>query len=780
MLPLRLLRLELTRQGAWQLYKKAESFAMKFMKNIHRCNFLQQCNQNALIPKFLHHKLPKFKTKLDERQIKTHQISLLKKELTLATTDRMKVEEKMVKLLHELNRSAPEKLLPTIDFHIRQSMREISEEKRETRKRKLHSLSTQQDRPPLQVKDTVRCLDDIKVPTYIMNLLKLGPRHPILRAFNETRLLVETEKTLFALKKNNLMKENTTSDISLSVKLYAKKAKSHTSKRALSTLKRWLEENDIKAVPFDKGLGFCLMRTETYNKKLEELLDGPQFEKVTTKRKNAIDPFIKESREFKEKLTKLHKDGKISQEILNKAQCKGGSPARIYGLAKIHKTAIPLRPILSMPGSIYHPLANLLLEWIKGLPSTQTDCNSKQVSQTLATQKLKSTETLMSLDVVSLYTNVPLDEAVQIVAEDIYNETNTTPPVDKPTFIELMRMATKNVLFLSPNGSYRQIDGVAMGSPLGPALANAFVSHYENKLIKDLKHYSRYIDDCLLLTEMTEIETVFNSFNSLHPSLKFTKEEMSQGKIAFLDILIERDNEQLTTRWYRKPTDTGLTLNYLADSPMSYKQSTIIGTIHRLWNICSSKDLFEEDLKIAKNIWKNNQYPEKLIKKLVEKTVNKLESQNSQAPKQEEPEKVIMKVQYRGEISRTFQQKIQREHPIKVVFTTDKLKQVCNLKAPTPPICSTNVVYKIHCETCTSSYIGQTARMWKERMDEHKRRGGIIYNHTLECNAAIKEEIIYKAQTSFEAQIAEAVAIKQHKPSLNSKDEFRHDLLVRL
>ena len=86
---------------------------------------------------------------------------------------------------------------------------------------------------------------------------------------------------------------------------------------------------------------------------------------------------------------------------------------------------------------------------------------------------------------------------------------------------------------------------------------------------------------------------------------------------------------------------------------------------------------------------------------------------------------------------------------------------MCPNKAPTPKTCLTNVVYKISCEACRASYIGQTARMLKERMDEHKRRGGIISQHTIECNGSlnIKEEVLCKLNNSFEARIAEAIFI---------------------
>ena len=78
-----------------------------------------------------------------------------------------------------------------------------------------------------------------------------------------------------------------------------------------------------------------------------------------------------------------------------------------------------------------------------------------------------------SLDVDSLFTNIPLDETINICTESIFNESDTVEGLNKSENKELLSLATKESYFIFNELLYKQIDGVAMGSPLGPTLANA-------------------------------------------------------------------------------------------------------------------------------------------------------------------------------------------------------------------------------------------------------------------------------------------------------------------
>ena len=105
---------------------------------------------------------------------------------------------------------------------------------------------------------------------------------------------------------------------------------------------------------------------------------------------------------------------------------------------------------------------------------------------------------LCSFDIRSLFTNVPLVETIQTCADSLYGGELIPPDYPQEIFVELMNTATKSVEFSFNNNMYKQIDGVAMGSPLSVALANIFLGYHERKLFESTTMpflYYRYVDD---------------------------------------------------------------------------------------------------------------------------------------------------------------------------------------------------------------------------------------------------------------------------------------------
>lgn len=86
--------------------------------------------------------------------------------------------------------------------------------------------------------------------------------------------------------------------------------------------------------------------------------------------------------------------------------------------------------------------------------------------------------------------------------------------------------------------------------------------------------FYRYVDDIFMIVPKTEIHTVLGVFNGYHPHLKFTHEIEKQSSIPFLDIIIIRENNVLTTNWYRKPTFSGRYMNFFSNHPLNYKKIT--------------------------------------------------------------------------------------------------------------------------------------------------------------------------------------------------------------
>ena len=124
-------------------------------------------------------------------------------------------------------------------------------------------------------------------------------------------------------------------------------------------------------------------------------------------------------------------------------------------------------------------------------------------------------------------------------------------------------MCTKEGHFSFNDELYVQIDGVMMGSPLGSLIANIFMSELETDIIPKLDDkmnmWTRYVDDTFAFIKENEEENVQGILNQYDPKIQFTYEVESNRRIAFLDVLIQRnDDNSLDTSVYRKATNSNI------------------------------------------------------------------------------------------------------------------------------------------------------------------------------------------------------------------------------
>ena len=189
---------------------------------------------------------------------------------------------------------------------------------------------------------------------------------------------------------------------------------------------------------------------------------------------------------------------------------------------------------------------------------------------------------LCSFDVPSLFTNVSLDETIKICSEAFYDETDSQPIIPKGMFVALIKSATSSVKFSFNNA--KQTDGVAMGSPIGPALANIFVGYYEEKLFshtQNLPTYFRYVDDTFVIFDhQAEADEFLTKLNRLCSSLRFIFEKDKEKCLPFLDVYVERADISFETSVYRKPTFTDQYLRWESFSSLKRKISLIFTLVY--------------------------------------------------------------------------------------------------------------------------------------------------------------------------------------------------------
>ena len=780
-----LMKLELRRKGCWKEFLDYRSSIRKVENNQQRIIFLERCNRAEIIPRFLKFRIPNNGC-FDKKLIHEFQKRLLNKELLRAKLDITSSRKKLATHRQQLSTLAPYKILPSIVLHIRIDRKNIRVTQSKKLANKLNRLSDEQKRPLLNIKNTVLLHNvDKEPPNYVMETLQLGPKNSTLVKFDENNVLAELDKLLNFCKKNEV-NEDIISDINVKTLAYIKNCRKQKPSRNIHLTKQYLKQNGLIAVPFDKGIGICIMPIETYKEKIKDIINLPQFEKIVPKRKNEKHPVFKEEEKVIEKLKELHRTCEISDKMYEKFRPTGSQAPRLYGQAKVHKTNVPLRPVLSMPGSAYHNIADQIAKWLKVVDECNIKTSSNDISENIGNIELDPDEEMISFDVTALYTNVPVKEAIEDCTELLYSGRYPKPPISKETFKTLTELCTCDVLMQTHDGYYRQKDGLAMGSPPAPLLANGWLHKYDARIKGEAKTYARYMDDILRDIKTKEIESKLKNINEMHESLKFTCEREQNNSIPFLDMKIIRNGRNLSTTWYTKPTDTGLTMNFHAMAPMKYKKSVVSSLTHRIHRACSTEKHFQESLIKGRQILENNEYPPTFYEPIIQKAIKKIQTKrsDSEEPTEEEnPERQKIFIEYRGNVTQKFEKSLKQiDAPVIFISTTRKLKTCLpSRKAPVEKFLRSWVVYHIKCSRCDACYVGQTVRHLITRIKEHLRAGPVA-THVINCGKEITiNDVNVLAQSSkseSHLMTLEALHIKNIQPSLNTKDEYKSRTLT--
>jgi hypothetical protein len=162
----------------------------------------------------------------------------------------------------------------------------------------------------------------------------------------------------------------------------------------------------------------------------------------------------------------LIKKSDIPEEVAKKLIPHASVPPRLYGLPKIHKKDMPLRPTVNCIASPTYLLAKhltgLLSPFVR--QTAHHIKNSEAFIQKLNTINLQETDILVSFDIFLLFTKVPLEDTLQMLSQHFHNQA-----------VSLFRQVLTTTYILYDGAFYDQTDGVAMGSPLAPVIANYYM-----------------------------------------------------------------------------------------------------------------------------------------------------------------------------------------------------------------------------------------------------------------------------------------------------------------
>ena len=324
-----------------------------------------------------------------------------------------------------------------------------------------------------------------------------------------------------------------------------------------------------------------------------------------------------------------------------------------------------------------------------------------------------------------------------------------------------------------------------MGSPLSPVIANLYMEDLESEAIKTARHpprfYKRYVDDSFLIMTARFVDSFFEHMNSQDESIKFTIEREEENQLAFLDTLAIRTHTgEIQTKVFRKSTHTDQYLDYRSHHPLEHKRSVVNTLLYRADNVVSEENDRKDEKQHITDALKRCHYPPWVIKNPKPKTRQDPHENNTQDRSRYTRTTVIPYIKGLSEKIRSELKK----HKISTMFKPHNTlrNMLVKPKDKTDKMNQAGIIYHIKCDDCESDYIGESERMAKERLPEHRRKSSVTKSSMAEHIVSHKHRLDiskYKQLDTeldyFKRGIKEAIYIRKHKPSLN-RDSGRHNL----
>ena len=532
----------------------------------------------------------------------------------------------------------------------------------------------------------------------------------------------------------------------------------------------------------------------------ELLADTSKFKKLDIQPDHDYNFLINQELRISKELRLMKNSGAMMESLYYQLNPTGTQPSVLYGLSKVHKPVVnnipKLRPILSAINSPTYKLSQYMNKLLKPLTTNQYTCRD---SFSFADDIMKQDSSLYmgSLDVDSLFTNIPLKETIKICSNLLFRDSPVVDGLNKDEFERLLTLATTESFILFDGSYYQQTDGVAMGSPLGPTLANAFLCYHEQQWIDNCPiaykpvYYKRYVDDIFVLLPDSSCLPSFKEYlNTKHPNMNFTSEEEADNQLPFLDVFVKRDQSTFVTSVYRKPTFSGVYTHYTSYLPDVYKESLVSTLLYRAYRICANWNEIHKETVHIKHLMMKNGYSDNLLDRLISAFYRKMCTKTSVTTKDDSSDSLQLVLPFLGNHTRKMEKNIKKvlketlpNLNFRFVYrTSTRLSALFRFKDRIPQYLSSGVIYKYTCGGCNSSYIGETIRHAKRRFGEHMGKSALtgkvlstppttaIGEHAKICGTNPTEEdfmIVGRESDEQLLQIKESLFIHRDKPSIN-------------
>ena len=798
-----------------------EKFGRKIARHRNHLVFTLRCKELSITPRSLKLKCP-IKTNRAREIVDKAQQQLLRERIRVINNKISGYKQQKSHLESELNSRFTGDLACQLTDHV---TRKSESEFRKTKWRHQQKLERLQDNTAQKIRrntaDNVE-LGGEQLKKWAVNLSKYKTSKPqeslLAKGLNfspsPTKIpydeyIIATEK---ACRKLNNNEATVLRSEMAGLLRNVKPPKSNITKDERKAIQELKKEESILILPADKGKATVIIDASEYEDKINEMLsDERTYEKLPT------DPTQRYKRELVAILSRLKNEEKINKSQYDLLYPTAENVPRIYGTPKIHKPGNKVRPIVDYTGTIGYQTSRALADILSPLVGGTEHhvLNSKHLAEGLAEVMIEEGEIFNSHDVVSLFTNTPIDQSLDVIRTRLKNDKdlNKRTLLSVDDIIELLRFVLTTTYFLFRGNIYKQRFGAAMGSPVSPVVANLYMEFLEQQAIATApilckpRLWKRYVDDILEIVNEDQVDNLTAHLNQTDPtdSIKFTYEKESNNSIPFLDTLIVRKPDgSVKLLVYRKATHTDQYLNFGSHHPIHHKLGVVRTLLDRMNNVVteeSDKQLEEEKIKSALS---RCGYPNWAFKQVKDKMDNKQVKITTKKKDNAKKSRGYVAIPYVEGLSEPAT-RIFRKHDIATVMSphTTLRKLLVHPKDKRDPLSTTGCVYEVPCINCNKSYIGETARRLDTRLKEHKKETeklelskrnftrttrkqseseqskSAIADHAVQRNHVINwqdAKVLDKECDRDVRHIKEAIWIRRRAPSTMNRDEGAHFL----
>ena len=281
-------------------------------------------------------------------------------------------------------------------------------------------------------------------------------------------------------------------------------AKDNLSKDECKVLKELQSNTSIVILPADKGRSTIILKHEDYLEKCMDHINNGPYELLKK------DPTTKIKTKTLKQL-KVLKDNKFTDNYYLKPT---DLPApRFYGQPKICKPGVPILPIVSYSGSLLYNLnkyiANILKAYVKD--ENNNNKNSTTFSNYIRNVPIEDDEIMVSFDVTSLYTNIPIIDTLNIIKDYVNSDDQfirkTAIPQGK--FLDLVHLVLRTTWYTFNCQFHQKTDGIAMGGSASSTTAEIYMQVYERTAITTALHppkvWEQFVDDVYSIRKRTHL-----------------------------------------------------------------------------------------------------------------------------------------------------------------------------------------------------------------------------------------------------------------------------------